>query len=80
MGKSPEIRLFICFIHLNPHLSRAFLRVVRVHSALSEAFSENIEGGQGERGEKNSSEFVTGFMLRQDAAEVDCGVNVELVQ
>lgn len=46
----------------------------------SEAFSENIEGGQGERGEKNSSEFVTGFMLRQDAAEVDCGVNVELVQ
>lgn len=53
MGKSPEIRLFICFIHLNPHLSRAFLRVVRVHSALSEAFRENIEGGK-EKGERKT--------------------------
>lgn len=75
-GQSLEIRLFICSIHLNPHPSHALERVVRVHSALSEAFSENRDGGKG----KEEFEFVKGFMFRWDVVEVGCGVNVELVQ
>lgn len=75
MGKSPEIRLFM---HLNPHLSHAVLR----ESTLSSLWGIWWEHrwGKWERGEKNSSEFVKGFMFRWDVAEADCGVNVELVQ
>lgn len=52
-------------MHLNPHLSHALLSVVRVHSALSETFSENRDGGKG----REEFEFVKGFMFRWDVVE-----------
>lgn len=55
------------FIQLNPHLSHALLRVVRVHSALPEAFSENTDGGM----KKGREEWQ--WICDRFYAQVGCG-------